>query len=332
MERHLRNPSHSSSASQLHEVVNTWSLSQNRHCLDLRPSESYVKRHLIPSTSIPLETLEQRFSQLPPRTSNVPFLLVVESNAQFNGQSPGDLLRARGWSVLEVLELPNVDDDTEEEFWEYVRTIGLLGTGNEGSELLFRPSTVLGDWVERIEETLTRVDGTVLDIGCGSGRDMGYLASRDFPWFVTGLDNWEQALKRAEFMVTSINVNRFRNVIYAKVDDSGAVLPLSPWAESILQNMEPFSLVLVIRYFPRSLFKKIHQFVQPGGYLIFSHFTTPPPPKNDYMSPPQGKRVQPGEVEELLRSSCREWAILQANYSECEDGRTVWDVVARLVG
>jgi SAM-dependent methyltransferase len=261
----------------------------------------------------------------------VPFLLVVEPDAQFNRQSPGDLLQARGWSVLEVLELPTVDDDMADEFWEYVKTIGLLGSGNEGSELLFRPSTVLGAWVERIEETLTRVDGTVLDIGCGSGRDMGYLASRHFPWFVTGLDNWEQALKRAEIMVTSINVNRFRKVIYAKVDDSGAVLPLSPLAESILQNLEPFSLVLVIRYFPRSLFKKLHKFLQPGGYLIFSHFTTPAPPKNDYISPPQEKRVQPREVEELLRSSCPEWVILQANYSECEDGRTVWDVVARLV-
>jgi SAM-dependent methyltransferase len=320
------------STSRLREIVGTWSLSQNRHCLDLRPSKSYEKQHLVPSTSIPLETLEQRFSQLPPRTSNLPFLLVTEPGSRFNGQPPGDLLRARGWSVQDVLELPTVDDEIMEAFWEYVQTMGVLGIGKEGTELLFTPSPVLAAWVEWIEDTLPRREGTMLDIGCGSGRDMGFLASRDIPWFVSGLDNWDQAVKRAEIMVKSINSDSLREVIHAEIQDSGIIVPLSSLAESGLTSIEPCWLVVIVRFFPpRRFLERAHKFVQNGGYLIFSHFTTPPPPRKDYSSPPAEKRVRPGEVEDLLISGCLDWVILQSSYSECEDGRTVWDVVARLM-
>ena len=93
--------------------------------------------------------------------------------------------------------------------------MGVFGTGTEGAELLFKPSPVLGAWVDWIESEMSRdisyAEGnSVLDIGCGSGRDMGFLAAREFPWIVNGLDNWDKALERAEIMVKSINSTRLR--------------------------------------------------------------------------------------------------------------------------
>src|SRR5215471_15529875 len=88
------------------EVVGIWSLSPRRHCLDLRPAEAYTEGHLIPSTSIPLQTFESRFSQLPPKSSTTSLLLVTEVNALFHGQPVGELLKVRGWNVEAVLTLP----------------------------------------------------------------------------------------------------------------------------------------------------------------------------------------------------------------------------------
>jgi hypothetical protein len=88
-------------------------------------------------------------------------------------------------------------------------------------------------------------------------------------------------------------------------------------------------LVLVIRFFPRELFRHVHKLVEVGGYLIFSHFTDSPDGGKDYDSPPSGKRVRPGEVEGLLCDGYEGWEILQGAYSTSEDGRAMWDVVAR---
>ena len=317
------------------ETVGTWSLSPTRHCLDVRPAEAYAEAHVVPSTSIPLNTLESRFSQLPPKSSANSFLIIAEENALFHGQPVGDLLAARGWDVQAVIPLPLSEDEVEE-FWDYTRTMGIFGTGKEGTELLFKPSPVLGAWIEWIESEVfhnrwSSVERLVLDVGCGSGRDLGFLAARDSPWSITGLDNWGKALERAEIMVKSINATKHNKFIHAEVDeDSGKIVPLSSTAESNLQTLPKVDLLLIIRFYPRQFFNRVHEYIRPGGYLIFSHFTDPQPGCKDYESPPREKRVQPGEVEDILSNVDVVWDVFQATYSCSEDGRPMWDIVARL--
>jgi len=317
----------SSSPSNPLNILGTWSLTNPRHCLDLRSSEDYATAHLIPSTSIPLSTLEQRFSQLPPRTSHTSFLLLTEPNAQFNDIPVSALLRSRGWNLTGVIELPVHAD----QFWNHARDLNVLGTGSQGAELLFLPSPIVGAWSTWIEDSLLRIgrdEARVLDIGCGSGRDLGFLANRQFPWKITGVDNWKKALERAEVMVTSINSGRLENLVHAEVnEDSGEIIPCTPDCNRRLPR-HIFDLVIIIRFFPKELFSSIHRYVREGGYLLFSHFTDPLPGRS-YENPPPNKRVRPVEVEELLLESSRDWKILQAEYSECEDGRRLWDVVAR---
>lgn len=312
------------------EIISTWSITPSRHCLDVRSLEAYSKVHLIPSTSIPLSTLEQRFSQLPPRSPPTPFLLLTTENATFNGQPVASLLTSRGWTISGVVELPS--DDNVDEFWDHANDLGILGMGKEGVEMLFRPSPVLSAWISWIEENMEFngcYKGRVLDVGCGSGRDMGFLVSRGFEWHVTGLDNWPKALERAEVMVKSINPDRFGVTINAEIDEtSGTIIP--PENNSIQTLYEqPFQLILVIRFFPREFFKHIHKLVDTGGYLIFSHFTDPPEGQRDYQSPPREKRVRPGEVAGILREGYTGWEVMQGAYSISEDGRAMWDVVAR---
>jgi SAM-dependent methyltransferase len=337
-------PNPSSWVSHSCELVGTWSLSPNRHCLDLRSAEAYSEAHLVPSTSIPLDTLESRFSQLPPKNAGNSFLVVTHKQALLHDLPVGELLTARGWRVDGVIELPQVsmEETAIEKFWEYTGTMGVFGSGKEGAELLFKPSPVLGAWIDWIEEDIAvhnppLLACSALDFGCGSGRDMGFLVAREFPWSVNGLDSWEKALERAEIMVKSINPSLLNRLIHAKIDDeSGVITPLSTVAQNNLKHLYhyPADLILIIRFFPRHLFGQIYEFLRPGGYLIFSHFTDPQSGMKDYDSPPRDKRVQPGEVEDMLVNAdigwAHRWEIMQAAYSSSEDGRPMWDIVAKL--
>jgi SAM-dependent methyltransferase len=289
-----------------------------------------VQGHLVPSTSIPLSTLETRFSQLPPKNNKIPFLLIADTGALFNGQRVDELLRERGWRVGRVFELSA--DQKAERLWEYAREKGIFGTLQDGAQLLFKPSPVLETWIDRIEDDLAACSSSaVLDIGCGSGRDLGFLVSRGHRWNVTGLDNWKNAVIRAKGMITSIDENKLDEFILARVDDAGDIISFGTTFNDSALNHK-FSLVLVIRYFPRMLFRRVHEYVKIGGYLLFSHFTDPCPGEEDYHSPPPDGRVRPGEVEELMLDGSGGWEIIETSYSRSEDARPMWNVVARWTG
>lgn len=154
------------------ELVTQWGVSGTRRCLDLRPADAYRKVHLVPSTSIPIDTLEERFGQLPPKSPQNSFLIVAFQGALFNGQPVADVLESRGWTIDGVIDI--FSSTEEAKFWEYVRKLGLSGVGNEGKELLFKPSPVLDKWISAVERDHCFDEGEkcVLDIGCGSGRDL----------------------------------------------------------------------------------------------------------------------------------------------------------------
>src|ERR1700721_1432369 len=80
-------------------ILTEWYKSKERHCLDLRPFEEYQKRHLVPSTSIPLSALSQSFSQLPPRSSATPLLLITPSGAVFKNKPVARHLISGGWNI-----------------------------------------------------------------------------------------------------------------------------------------------------------------------------------------------------------------------------------------
>jgi SAM-dependent methyltransferase len=108
-----------------------------------------------------------------------------------------------------------------------------------------RPSDWLLRWVHLIP-----AEGTVLDLACGSGRHVRWLAERGYR--VTGVDR-----------------------------DEAAVEPLRPLAEVIVADVENdpwplagrrFDAVLVTNYLWRPLLPAIMAAVAPGGCLLYETF------------------------------------------------------------
>ena len=134
-------------------------------------------------------------------------------------------------------------------------------------------------WLQRFAPA---VPATALDVACGSGRNLRWLAEAG--WRVTGVDR-----------------------------DTAATAPLRTLAEIVDSDIEnapwpldgrQFDLVVVCNYLWRPLFDTVKAAVKPGGWLIWETFadgqqTIGRPSRADFL-------LQRGE---LLRV-CHDWRIV----------------------
>ena len=105
-------------------------------------------------------------------------------------------------------------------------------------------------WVQRWAP-LIRPGGTVLDVACGSGRHLRWLAARGHA--VTGVDRDAQALAPLQPL---------GRVIVADIE-------AGPWP----LRGETFDAVVVTNYLWRPLLPTLLQCLAPGGVLIYETFT-----------------------------------------------------------
>ena len=130
-------------------------------------------------------------------------------------------------------------------------------------------------WVQRWAH-LIRPQGTVLDIACGRGRHMQFLAAQGHQ--VLGLDRSAEALNAAA---------AWGEVLQADTENE---------AWPLMQNDQPrqFDAVVVTNYLWRALFPVMLQSLAPGGVLIYETFaagneTVGKPSRPDFL-------LQPGEL------------------------------------
>ena len=131
------------------------------------------------------------------------------------------------------------------------------------------------DWVQRWAH-LIRPQGTVLDLACGHGRHMQYLAAQGHQ--MLGLDRSSEALSAAA---------AWGEVRQADIENA---------AWPLMQNGQPrqFDAVVVTNYLWRALFPVILQSLAPGGVLIYETFsagneTVGKPSRPDFL-------LRPGEL------------------------------------
>ena len=162
------------------------------------------------------------------------------------------------------------------------------------------------DWVVRWAPLL-RPGGSVLDVACGQGRHVRWLAARGHA--VTGIDRSEAALA---------GVAGVAETILADIENA-------PWP--LLQAGQPrqFDAVVVTNYLWRPLLPTLAASVAPGGLLIYETFAN----GNESVGRPTNPDflLRPGE----LLSSFADWRYPQSELSlepgcrmDAEHGVAAW--------
>jgi SAM-dependent methyltransferase len=137
------------------------------------------------------------------------------------------------------------------------------------------------DWVQRWQH-LIRPGARVLDVACGAGRHMAWLAN--LGCHCTGIDRSAEALAEA---------SHYGDTVQADIEGG-------PWP--LIQNGLPqaFDVVLVTNYLWRPLFPVLLQSLAPGGLLLYETFaqgneTVGKPARPDFL-------LQTGELLQLCQS------------------------------
>jgi SAM-dependent methyltransferase len=213
-----------------------------------------------------------------------------------------DFLYTRGWKNVACY----LKDSPE--LWQEADRMHLIEEGADETTLrrryLFKPCPLLELLISKIEETVasehfseggdTSLRMRFLEPGCGSGRNLAWMASRKtkvnnltLNWEVVGLDSWWGALERCQDLARSSGypLSDFK-LIHCQVDSlSGEFYPSSNKrsraAESshILNGIEElgtFDVILFSRFLHRPLHHRIPGLLNSGGYVLYNSFLNMP--------------------------------------------------------
>lgn len=221
-----------------HEIGN----SSNLRVLDVRPAEQFVQGHRLGSVNIPLEDIESRIYELPPRHQTIIVFDVDDSRAQH----VANLLRIRERDHVEVASSST---------W---LASGPIEVGPSKSRL-WTPHSLLMEAADIARERWGQLARcTAIDLACGTGRDAVYLAMQEFQ--VSAVDNLPDALERCSQLADRNSVS-ITTVCHDLERDS-------------LPEGETYHLVSCFNYLHRPLMEGIARVVHPGGMVVYETFTT----------------------------------------------------------
>jgi len=266
--------------------------------VDCRPFGAFCVSHLPHACSIPADQLAARMHELP--KTSAPLALYGDVD---NLQQAHTFLASKGYQVAMQTEwTPALEAK--------LHAAGLLETGAH-SQRLWQPAPLIAHLVAELMPAIGMIPGAGLDIGCGAGRDMVYLAMHG--WQMTGIDYLPGALQRAQQLAASQQVSiatQQRNL------ETGHD-PFAGFAAG------QFGLVCVARYLHRPLFPFIRRILQPGGLLVYQTFMQ----GAEQFGSPRNPNflLQPGELAQAFAGA----EILLDTVEHLDDGRPVSAFIAR---
>lgn len=215
--------------------------------VDCREFGAFCQGHIKGACSIPAAELAQRMNELPKNSE--PLAVCGDADSL---QQACDFLVGKGYQVVQQIHWTA-------ELSACLQAADLLETGAH-SQRLWQPAPLIARFVAEFMPTYGIVPAAGLDIGCGAGRDMVYLALHG--WQMTGMDYIPGALQRAQQLAASQQVN----IVTLQRDlETGQ----DPFAEF---SAGQFDLICVARYLHRPLFPWIKRILKPGGILIYQTF------------------------------------------------------------
>lgn len=273
----------------------------NAALIDCRPFAEYVAGHMRGACSLPAPELFERMHELPQRSRTLRLCGKTDDI-----EVAVNYLTDRGHDVVERI-IWTAD------LQQQLAVKGELETGAVSAQL-WQPTPLWQRFVEDIAPTNGIQMGKGMDIACGAGRDMVYLAQQG--WQMTGIDRSEDSLRRAELLSRQLGVT----VRTLQRDLETSVDPFTDFADS------SFALVTVGRYLYRPLFPVIRRLLQPGGVILYQTFMQGC--ENTAIGRPRNPNflLKPGELAAEFSGA----EMILDEVEQLADGRPVAAFVARL--
>lgn len=217
-----------------------------RRLLDPRREGDAYFKPIQDAVNIPFKLFQKRLHELPPKSETI----VIPAGVEY-AEDAVDWLQNGGRHA-------ETTDDFE---W---------GSPPRKPGRLWKPNPYLQKLLPRLQH------GKALDLGCGSGRDIAFLASEGFE--VTGIDIHREALDNAKRLAhrcaPDVNVrliqddlNRESHLLDSPQRSQEYHLAQSHWLE------ESYDLILFLRYMNRRLVSECRHMLKPGGSIVIEAFT-----------------------------------------------------------
>jgi SAM-dependent methyltransferase len=296
-------------------------LSLSCKILDARHRNAFIQRRLRGSHNIESRDLigeggVARWHELPDRQE--PLLVVCDN------QIAADAICARHRNVVGILyDCPAT--------WNAASEMCVMEHGPEGRvEPLFTPLPFLRENIEMIEDALQGNKRDCVDVGCGVGRDVAFLANRG--WHVVGIDNLRKVLDAASSMMERMSITSRVSLLEGKVMKTGAIKFADEEVAASALGTKTFGLVIIVRFLERAAWQTLENLVDPkGGFICICTFVLEADGSWPHHSPKtNGKILLPGELADRF-SAARGWKIVADEVHRLYDGRPLNCFLARRV-
>lgn len=253
---------------------------------------------MVGASSIPAAEMPARMHELP--STSEPVAVCGDGAALQQGST---FLLGKGYQVVRQIEWTAGLQTS-------LSAAGRLETGPH-SQRLWQPAPLIARFVADLAPTHGIMPGNGLDIGCGAGRDLVYLAMHG--WQMTGIDYIPAALQRARQLAVSQQVSIHTECLDLETGSD----PFTHFATG------QFDLITVARYLHRPLFAWMKRLLKPGGVLIYQTFMQGAEQFGSPRNP--NYLLKPGELAGLFADA----DILLDAVETLADGRPVSAFIAR---
>jgi 2-polyprenyl-3-methyl-5-hydroxy-6-metoxy-1,4-benzoquinol methylase len=273
--------------------------------LDIRPFDEFKKSHFKNAMNIEWgSNFQKKLFMLP--NKNLGFGLVA-ANQEIADQATV-AIKSRGWKKIEPIVVfgekgsEDIELSTAEKFIP---------------NFLFQPSPFLSSCINAIETDLLQnipgsspeYDFRCCDLGCGSGRNSVWLATRgssvrarfplvnedssvddvkadgivspiEWSWKVDGVDCFPNMLENLLELSLDLNCSDRISAHCCKITGEGNIKEIAykgKHAEKVTTSAgfesEQYDLLLCIRFLERAFFSQMVKMLRPGGYVLISTFS-----------------------------------------------------------
>lgn len=215
--------------------------------IDCRPLAEYQLGHTVGACSLPAQELFMRLHELPKRSQPLQLCGKFEDLRIARA-----FLLERGYKLLDDLVWT-------EHLVEHLQTTGQWEVGLQ-SKQWWQAAPLLRRFVQEFMPSYQIPAGRGLDLACGAGRDLIYLARHG--WQMTGVDWSVDSLQRVQQLAAQQDLNI--TTLLRDLETDAEPLPEFKPAS--------FDLICVARYLHRPLFPLLAELLKPGGVIIYQTF------------------------------------------------------------